>query len=102
MTNLAERKNVLYRRVSGFESDRKSTRLNSSHSQISYAVFCLKKKKEEARRLGVQTVSEFFNEAFSNALALEDRQSRAVLARNVYAHDSELKGFAPGIRCIIL
>src|SRR2546430_5265429 len=28
--------------------DRKSTRLNSSHSQISYAVFCLKKKKEVA------------------------------------------------------
>src|SRR2546430_5721117 len=27
-----------------FASDRKSTRLNSSHSQISYAVFCLKKK----------------------------------------------------------
>src|SRR5688572_31060203 len=29
----------------GFSTDRKSTRLNSSHSQISYAVFCLKKKK---------------------------------------------------------
>src|SRR2546428_2985127 len=29
--------------------DRKSTRLNSSHDQISYAVFCLKKKKKEAR-----------------------------------------------------
>src|SRR2546427_963478 len=28
--------------------DRKSTRLNSSHSQISYAVFCLKKKKKPA------------------------------------------------------
>src|SRR2546427_12244983 len=28
--------------------DRKSTRLNSSHSQISYAVFCLKKKKKKA------------------------------------------------------
>src|SRR2546430_11361413 len=28
-------------------SDRKSTRLNSSHSQISYAVFCLKKKKND-------------------------------------------------------
>src|SRR2546427_9101462 len=28
--------------------DRKSTRLNSSHSQISYAVFCLKKKKTDA------------------------------------------------------
>src|SRR5206468_9886192 len=27
--------------------DRKSTRLNSSHDQISYAVFCLKKKKED-------------------------------------------------------
>src|SRR2546430_13127658 len=29
-------------------ADRKSTRLNSSHSQISYAVFCLKKKKKIA------------------------------------------------------
>src|SRR2546430_6070882 len=29
--------------------DRKSTRLNSSHSQISYAVFCLKKKKKHDR-----------------------------------------------------
>src|SRR2546430_15276448 len=28
--------------------DRKSTRLNSSHSQISYAVFCLKKKKKQS------------------------------------------------------
>src|SRR3712207_7681552 len=34
------------RRVSqGIELDRKSTRLNSSHANISYAVFCLKKKK---------------------------------------------------------
>src|SRR5688572_32668972 len=31
-------------------SDRKSTRLNSSHSQISYAVFCLKKKKKKKRK----------------------------------------------------
>src|SRR2546427_8738825 len=30
--------------------DRKSTRLNSSHSQISYAVFCLKKKKNKKHR----------------------------------------------------
>src|SRR3712207_8276917 len=29
-----------------FEQDRKSTRLNSSHANISYAVFCLKKKKK--------------------------------------------------------
>src|SRR5688572_32458426 len=31
----------------GREGDRKSTRLNSSHSQISYAVFCLKKKNKK-------------------------------------------------------
>src|SRR2546421_8111102 len=30
--------------------DRKSTRLNSSHDQISYAVFCLKKKKKKKRQ----------------------------------------------------
>src|SRR3989440_6044652 len=32
-------------------TDRKSTRLNSSHDQISYAVFCLKKKKKRLKRL---------------------------------------------------
>src|SRR2546430_7720977 len=31
--------------------DRKSTRLNSSHSQISYAVFCLKKKKKNVANI---------------------------------------------------
>src|SRR2546427_1228492 len=35
--------------------DRKSTRLNSSHSQISYAVFCLKKKKGTPHRRGRTT-----------------------------------------------
>src|SRR5688572_31968210 len=33
------------------ELDRKSTRLNSSHSQISYAVFCLKKKKNKKKKI---------------------------------------------------
>src|SRR2546430_2481907 len=37
--------------------DRKSTRLNSSHSQISYAVFCLKKKKHLGVIAGVCTCS---------------------------------------------
>src|SRR2546421_2185515 len=32
------------------KGDRKSTRLNSSHDQISYAVFCLKKKKKNATK----------------------------------------------------
>src|SRR3712207_6963739 len=36
-------------------ADRKSTRLNSSHANISYAVFCLKKKKT-GRQCGVSTV----------------------------------------------
>src|SRR5256885_11777535 len=35
-----------------FRIDRKSTRLNSSHLVISYAVFCLKKKKQWKSRLG--------------------------------------------------
>src|SRR2546430_12438849 len=49
---------VLYECITGqrpypeesYEQDRKSTRLNSSHSQISYAVFCLKKKSRKAVR----------------------------------------------------
>src|SRR5687768_17720986 len=37
----------------GTEEDRKSTRLNSSHGYISYAVFCLKKKSSEERTADV-------------------------------------------------
>src|SRR5690625_6556587 len=36
--------------ISHLSQDRKSTRLNSSHVAISYAVFCLKKKKQEAKQ----------------------------------------------------
>src|SRR2546430_7867612 len=43
--NLAKLFRPLGIRVTRIARDRKSTRLNSSHSQISYAVFCLKKKK---------------------------------------------------------
>src|SRR5688572_32303434 len=39
--------------------DRKSTRLNSSHSQISYAVFCLKKKKHEKSGTLIDVVSGY-------------------------------------------
>src|SRR5439155_13463512 len=45
----ADSKNHTY----GFLRDRKSTRLNSSHVAISYAVFCLKKKKEKNAKLVV-------------------------------------------------
>src|SRR5688572_4715699 len=37
----------------GLYEDRKSTRLNSSHSQISYAVFCLKKKKNNENKQSI-------------------------------------------------
>src|SRR5256886_7467681 len=40
--------------VDRINRDRKSTRLNSSHSQISYAVFCLKKKKKTEQDVPIQ------------------------------------------------
>src|SRR5690554_7352190 len=39
--------------------DRKSTRLNSSHVRISYAVFCLKKKNEQPHRLNARPRASF-------------------------------------------
>src|SRR5437667_5423255 len=41
---------VAPRRAVGHGPDRKSTRLNSSHITISYAVFCLKKKKKKKKK----------------------------------------------------
>src|SRR5688572_31514618 len=38
------------------QRDRKSTRLNSSHSQISYAVFCLKKKKKITKNKAISHI----------------------------------------------
>src|SRR3989442_3615230 len=43
---LAQRQQVLNTRYFSLSGDRKSTRLNSSHVRISYAVFCLKKKNK--------------------------------------------------------
>src|SRR3712207_7066333 len=40
-----------YALLAAITGDRKSTRLNSSHANISYAVFCLKKKKKNNRQL---------------------------------------------------
>src|SRR2546429_3042105 len=42
-----------------FIKDRKSTRLNSSHSQISYAVFCLKKKKPKYSHANAKSLGPF-------------------------------------------
>src|SRR5438874_8375212 len=45
---------------SELEKDRKSTRLNSSHVEISYAVFCLKKKKTRACSLALPWVWDLY------------------------------------------
>src|SRR5256886_3027382 len=47
--------------------DRKSTRLNSSHSQISYAVFCLKKKKQSESDTVYDVMELLFTEGISPA-----------------------------------
>src|SRR2546430_9068977 len=46
--------------------DRKSTRLNSSHSQISYAVFCLKKKISNSMRAEAQCVHRVYFTSTNN------------------------------------
>src|SRR2546422_5085281 len=43
--------------ASAFAEDRKSTRLNSSHGYISYAVFCLKKKNQTPRFVALPTAT---------------------------------------------
>src|SRR2546430_8222729 len=45
----------MFMRLADAWKDRKSTRLNSSHSQISYAVFCLKKKNQHRLQLITRT-----------------------------------------------
>src|SRR2546427_7817834 len=54
------------------QKDRKSTRLNSSHSQISYAVFCLKKKKKNDNGTKLRTSAD---------------QHTVVSTQHGYAHD---------------
>src|SRR5689334_23764843 len=52
--DVAQLAHVRRRRLAGVQDetqDRKSTRLNSSHSSISYAVFCLKKKKNKKKQI---------------------------------------------------
>src|SRR2546422_7322715 len=58
--------------VTPAEGDRKSTRLNSSHGYISYAVFCLKKKKKKKTSLATPsiTVTEYETEHDSKLASL--------------------------------
>src|SRR2546430_6007590 len=52
-----------------FDRDRKSTRLNSSHSQISYAVFCLKKKKRKHTDISDHTTATHSSQTRSDQYA---------------------------------
>src|SRR5438034_4908494 len=51
------RSRVLRPRQPGHHRDRKSTRLNSSHTVISYAVFCLKKKKKKKKNKNMKKIT---------------------------------------------
>src|SRR2546430_7464110 len=73
--------------------DRKSTRLNSSHSQISYAVFCLKKKKHIASDLDL-VLRLTHPHSYHLAVQLYTHSSRTVVYSNlllvnlqVYSHN---------------
>src|SRR5690625_5658961 len=48
----------------GRQADRKSTRLNSSHVAISYAVFCLKKKTKSINSISTHTLLRFLHRAY--------------------------------------
>src|SRR2546430_12402993 len=64
--------------VADHQGDRKSTRLNSSHSQISYAVFCLKKKTIISISI-VRTAS-------ATSVAWDQAHSSFVIFAGVHAH----------------
>src|SRR2546421_4867303 len=63
------------------KGDRKSTRLNSSHDQISYAVFCLKKKKKDAARQAARGGADSHVPHPSDAQAGSQRTRRRLLVR---------------------
>src|SRR2546430_4017582 len=69
-------------RSSRSRPDRKSTRLNSSHSQISYAVFCLKKKKKHNKHLAgdAQLIAAFVSVCVRSRHGTHE--DRSVSARN--------------------
>src|SRR5256886_8811681 len=69
--------------------DRKSTRLNSSHSQISYAVFCLKKKKKEDNTYAKYTIHNNVKCKLSNGTRLEPYQNHVQAV--VFSDHAELK-----------
>src|SRR5260370_759539 len=79
--------------------DRKSTRLNSSHTSISYAVFCLKKTKPKALTSLTQTsVFFFFNDTATTeiyTLSLHDALPISTATSVTYRIDAQAASHAP-------
>src|SRR5437588_9472954 len=74
MVGLIKSKSSMYQ--NGYDQDRKSTRLNSSHTVISYAVFCLKKKKNNKN-----TINANFTITAKNLSVTKVTQSRLTVLR---------------------
>src|SRR2546427_5416419 len=72
--------------------DRKSTRLNSSHSQISYAVFCLKKKKNTNTHIRTKQNSR----KMMNPIALAEARGTLMGRRTKHHHSASQDCRAPG------
>src|SRR5438477_3384320 len=69
-------KQVLLEQGELVSQDRKSTRLNSSHMSISYAVFCLKKKKQKATAKNSPIEPTRLNSTYCHVSSSSSAQSR--------------------------
>src|SRR2546430_6433240 len=70
--------------------DRKSTRLNSSHSQISYAVFCLKKKIKATGLAALREIDHTALVALPEPGAYEDAANRVLTPRTLLSYATNL------------
>src|SRR2546430_7446976 len=76
-------------RITGVRLDRKSTRLNSSHSQISYAVFCLKKKTTDSCSSQTPSTSTTFPSSTTSRSQSRSTPSRSRPATLSFPRESE-------------
>src|SRR2546421_9521616 len=79
--------------------DRKSTRLNSSHDQISYAVFCLKKKKNSDRHSQL-TLNTTINVRLDRVTTMDADQTKAA-APVLAASGASLRSIARGLITLV-
>src|SRR5437764_4071693 len=68
-----QRLDIVLEAIGTMSRDRKSTRLNSSHRCISYAVFCLKKKKIKSKNLPGLTHQPVLTLTHKNEIALQNQ-----------------------------